>query len=204
MAGRLRSSRRGRLAQQRAHGARHGKPGENHQHECADARVPAHNSSISRWRGSMTVTISPEAPDSPDARALIGELDAILAPLYDASDRHGYDVDKLKQQGVHFFVIRCDGEAAGCGGVQILAAFGELKRMYVRPRFRGRRLGRRLVDHLTDVVRAHGLGVVRLETGVHQTEAIALYEKCGFARIPPFPPYVESPASLCYEKRLTA
>lgn len=156
------------------------------------------------------VTISPEPADSADARALIGELDELLAPLYDASDRHGYSVEKLKRQGVHFFVVRCDGEPAGCGGVQICApaandvGYGELKRMYVRPRFRGQGLGRRLVDHLTGVVRAHGLDVVRLETGIHQTDAIALYERCGFARIAPFGPYFESPASRCYEKRLTA
>jgi len=151
----------------------------------------------------MAVTITSEAPDAPDARVLIAELDAILSAKYDASDRHGYSVDKLRQQGVQFFVIRCDGEPAGCGGVQIFEAFGELKRMYVRPRFRGRGLGRRLVEHLSDVARGHGLDRVRLETGIHQTDAIALYEKCGFARIPPFPPYVDSPVSRCYEKRLT-
>jgi len=156
------------------------------------------------------VTIRAEAPDAPDARALIGELDELLTPMYDASDRHGYSVDKLKRQGVHFFVVRCGGEPAGCGGVQIVDAaandipYGELKRMYVRPRFRGQGLGRRLVHHLTDVVRAHGLDVVRLETGIHQTEAIALYESCGFGRIPPFGDYFESPVSLCYEKRLTS
>lgn len=151
-----------------------------------------------------SVTIAREAPDSPDARVLIAELDVVLSSKYDAADRHGYSVDKLKQQGVHFFVVRCDGEAAGCGGVQIFDGFGELKRMYVRPRFRGQGLGRRLVDHLIDVVRTHGLHVVRLETGIYQTEAIALYEKHGFTQIPPFGSYFESPVSRCYEKRLTA
>jgi putative acetyltransferase len=153
----------------------------------------------------MTVTIALEPPDSPDARTLIAELDAILSAKYEAADRHGYTVDKLKRQGVLLFVVRCDGAAAGCGGVQIFEAdsFGELKRMYVRPPFRGRGLGRRLVEHLIDVVRAHGLSIVRLETGTYQTEAIALYESCGFSRIAPFPPYFESAASGCYEKRLT-
>jgi putative acetyltransferase len=158
----------------------------------------------------MTTTIAPEAPDSADARALIGELDELLTPLYNSKDRHGYSVERLQRQGVRFFVVRCDGVAAGCGGVQIFDAtpadvgFGELKRMYVRPSFRGRGLGRLLVDHLSHVVRAAGLRVVRLETGVHQTEAIALYEKCGFRRIKPFGDYPDSPVSLCYEKQLTA
>jgi hypothetical protein len=35
----------------------------------------------------MTITITEESPDSADALALIGELDAILMPMYDAKDR---------------------------------------------------------------------------------------------------------------------
>jgi ribosomal protein S18 acetylase RimI-like enzyme len=158
----------------------------------------------------MTITIAQEAPDSPAASVLIGELDELLTAAYDAADRHGYSVEKLKRQGVHFFVVRCDGAPAGCGGVQLFdattgdVAYGELKRMYVRPQFRGRGLGRRLVDHLSAVVRDRGWQVVRLETGIHQTDAIALYEACGFERIAPFADYPASPVSLCFEKRLTS
>jgi putative acetyltransferase len=46
------------------------------------------------------------------------------------------------------------------------------------------------------------LRVLRLETGVFQTEAIGLYQSFGFRRIPPFGPYFEDPVSLCMEKRL--
>jgi ribosomal protein S18 acetylase RimI-like enzyme len=44
--------------------------------------------------------------------------------------------------------------------------------------------------------------LVRLETGIHQPEAISLYERAGFYRIPPFGSYTDDPLSLCYEKRL--
>jgi putative acetyltransferase len=44
--------------------------------------------------------------------------------------------------------------------------------------------------------------MLRLETGIHQRAAIALYERVGFKRIPPFEPYREDPLSRCYEKRL--
>ena len=44
---------------------------------------------------------------------------------------------------------------------------------------------------------------MRLETGIHQPEAVALYEKGGYHRIPPFGNYPkDDPLSLCYEKRL--
>lgn len=74
--------------------------------------------------------------------------------------------------------------------------------MYVRPVFRGRGLGRRMLDHLVEHARARGLMVIRLETGIHQHEAIALYECSGFRRIPPFGPYRDDPVSRCYEKRI--
>ena len=63
----------------------------------------------------MSTTILRERPDTPDAIALILELEAELDPLYPRASRHGYSVDKLIAQGVIFFVIRCDGAPAGCG-----------------------------------------------------------------------------------------
>jgi ribosomal protein S18 acetylase RimI-like enzyme len=74
--------------------------------------------------------------------------------------------------------------------------------MYVRPAFRGRGLGRLMLDHLTAHATAQGVALLRLETGIHQHEAIALYERCGFRRIPPFGPYWDDPVSRCYEKAI--
>ena len=74
--------------------------------------------------------------------------------------------------------------------------------MYVRSRFRGLGYGKLLVDHLADHARAHGVGLLRLETGIHQTAAIRLYEGLGFQRIPPFGDYIDDPLSLFYEKRI--
>lgn len=151
----------------------------------------------------MPIAIQPERPDSADAVALILELEDHLASLYPAESRHGYSVEKLLAQGVAFFVIRIDDAPAGCGGIQLFGnEYGELKRMYVRPSFRGQRLGRRLLDHLADHARQRGIGLLRLETGVHQRAAIRLYEQYGFRRIPPFGPYINDPLSLCYEKRI--
>lgn len=79
---------------------------------------------------------------------------------------------------------------------------GELKRMDVRPTFRGLGFGERLVEHLTDYARTRGIRTVRLETGVHQQAAIRLYERLGFQRIAPFGNYCPDPNSLCYEKRI--
>ena len=144
-----------------------------------------------------------ERADSADAAALIGELEIHLASRYPAESRHGYSIEKLLREGVAFFVARIEGEAAGCGGVQIYGAeYAELKRMYVRPPFRGLGLGRHVLDRLAAHAREQGVVLLRLETGIYQAEAIGLYEAFGFSRRPPFGPYREDPLSLYYEKSL--
>jgi putative acetyltransferase len=151
----------------------------------------------------MPAIIVPERPDTLDARALIEELEAHLEPLYPRESRHGYAVEKLIAENVAFFLVRDDDVAAGCGGIKLVGTeYGELKRMYVRPQFRGRRFGELLIDHLTEYARRHSINTLRLETGIHQHAAIALYERVGFVRIPPFGPYTDDPVSRCYEKCL--
>jgi GNAT superfamily N-acetyltransferase len=151
----------------------------------------------------MATVIIPERPDSPAASQLIAELEAHLAPRYPQESRHGYSVGKLLGEGVAFFVVWHHEAAAGCGGVQLYGrAYGELKRMYIRPQFRGLGLAKILLNHLAAYTRQQGAALLRLETGVYQEAAIGLYERFGFQRIPPFGDYREDPLSLFYELRL--
>lgn len=151
----------------------------------------------------MPALIAAERPDTPDAMQLIDELQTHLESFYPPESRHGFSVQRLIAESVAFFVLRADGHAAGCGGIKLFGTeYGEIKRMYVRPEFRGRGFGESILDHLTDYARKHGISVLRLETGIHQQAAVRLYERVGFRRIPPFGPYREDPVSLCYEKRL--
>lgn len=151
----------------------------------------------------MATSITPERPDIAEAQALIAELEGELAPLYPSESRHGYSVERLLAEAVAFFLIREDGVPAGCGGVKLVETeYAEVKRMYVRPQFRGLGLARRMLDHLTNYAQRHGVRVLRLETGIHQRDAIRLYEGMGFQRIPPFGEYKEDPLSRFYEKRI--
>jgi GNAT superfamily N-acetyltransferase len=79
---------------------------------------------------------------------------------------------------------------------------GEIKRMYVCPAARGLGIGRAVLDALEAEARALGLTRLVLETGVRQPEAIALYERVGYARIAAFGEYVDSPLSVCMGKDL--
>jgi len=148
------------------------------------------------------ITIVEVPPDSADAVQLINELDDHLMGLpYTPESRHAFSVDKLVREGVAFFIARKDGELAGCAGVKLFGIdYGEVKRMYVRPAYRGLGLGKLMLNRLAEYARERQVSVLRLETGIYQTEAIGLYERYGFQRRPPFGEYKEDPLSVYFEK----
>lgn len=151
----------------------------------------------------MTVTITRERPDTPDATALVAELDEYLLPLYPIESHHGLDVHQLIAEQVAFFVLRVDGAAAGCGGVRFCGSeYGEIKRMYIRPDYRGQGLSKLMVQHLEAYTHAQGVRTLRLETGILQYDAIGLYRCMGFVEIRHFGAYWDDPLSLFFEKQL--
>jgi putative acetyltransferase len=80
--------------------------------------------------------------------------------------------------------------------------YGELKRMYVPPRHRGRGVARALLAVLEAEARAAGATALMLETGIRQPEALSLYEREGFVRCGPFGDYAEDPFSVFMQKPL--
>jgi len=80
--------------------------------------------------------------------------------------------------------------------------YGELKRMFVAPAARGLGLGRRLLDRIERQARWEGLDCLRLETGIHQPEALELYRSAGYTPREPFGDYAPDPLSVFMEKRL--
>lgn len=154
----------------------------------------------------MRFTIVETNPDSPEAVALINELDAYLNQLpYPERSRHAYSIDKLLREGVAFFVAHYEGNSAACGGIKLFAAeYGEVKRMYVRPAYRGVGLGKAMLNHLAEYARERQVDLLRLETGIFQTEAIGLYDRYGFQRRPPFGEYLEDPMSVYFEKSIAS
>jgi putative acetyltransferase len=149
------------------------------------------------------ISIDRERPDTADASALIAELDAFLEPLYPPASRHGLGPEQLIREHTDFFVMRCDGLIAGCGGIQFVGTgYSEITRFFIRPSFRRMGLGKNLLRHLEEYSRTRGILIVRLETGVRQPEAINLYEKAGYRRIIPFGPNADDPLSVFYDKRI--
>lgn len=134
----------------------------------------------------------------PDVLRLTTAQQAELAAMY------GEDQPLVAlHPDISFTLLLLDAAPVGCVGLQpVSPGVGEIKRMYVEPSSRGWGLSRILLNAVENAARSAGLTRLRLETGTHQVEAIALYTNHGYHPIPPYPPFENEPASLCYAKDL--
>src|SRR5688572_18233113 len=130
----------------------------------------------------MDVTVAIEDVYSPVARTLVRELDEDLAARYGGMDGDSHvalaDFTVPRSACVVAWV---NGEPAGCGAIRPMTGgrVGEIKRMYVRPAWRGKGISRRVLAYLETLAREFGYDALQLETGIRQPEAIGLYESSG-------------------------
>jgi GNAT superfamily N-acetyltransferase len=150
-----------------------------------------------------SLTIESVGPDADEAMRLIRQLDADLGRRYPGIPIGGLCAADLADEQFTFLVARLDGAAVGCGALRTLEpGVGELKRMYVVPEFRGYGIARRILAALESRALELGQGVIRLETGRGQPEAIALYQSSGYSEIAGFGEYHTNEHAVCLEKRL--
>ena len=136
---------------------------------------------------SVRIELVPSATE--DVRALVDELEAVLAAEYTPEQRHGLALDALFQPHIRFFLAWLHGAAVGCGGVALFDDFAEVKRMYVRNAARRQGVAGAILTRLEDEARKAGLSWLRLETGDNQIAAMQLYTRAGFRRCAAFGDY---------------
>lgn len=147
--------------------------------------------------------IALEHPNQPDVLRLIDELDAYQKPLYPPESHHGAGIEVLGNSHVLFAVVRdAEKNAVGCGALVLNTGYGELKRMYIQPPHRGRGIAKALLAFLEAEAIARGCTLFMLETGVHQTAALGLYERAGYVRRSPFGSYTYDPLSIFMYKQV--
>ncbi len=133
---------------------------------------------------------------------LVSHLDAGLA-IMDGDDHAFYDqfnkIDSLK----YAVVAYNDDKAIGCGAIKEFSKEAvEVKRMFVFPENRGLGVASKILADLEEWARILGYKSCVLETGFKQVEALALYQKSGYLRIPNYGQYAGVENSLCFEKKL--
>lgn len=85
------------------------------------------------------------------------------------------------------FLASYSAQTSGCGAFHRMTADTcEMRRMYVRPQFRGKQIGRRLANALILAAREAGYSIMRLETTTYLDRAIALYSALGFRTCQPY------------------
>lgn len=156
------------------------------------------------------------------ATALIAELDADLQRLYPPESNHLTSVDQLRDPNVLMFAVQDPAErtrSTGLGPSAPMAiaavrlvhnaassagamSYGEIKRLYVPPIHRGKGLAKALIARLEAELGDRQIRWAKLETGIAQPAAIALYERLGYQRCPPFGHYTADPLSVFMEKDL--
>ena len=149
------------------------------------------------------VIIKPVAGD--EAGDLLRQSDDYMASLYPTESNHLVDPDALQGEGGRFIGAFIDDVCVGCVGVQFFKgspSYGEIKRLYVDPAYRGKAIASQLMAEIEHLILARGINMVRLETGVLQKAAIGLYESLGYYHIQPFGSYLHDPLSLFMEKHL--
>jgi putative acetyltransferase len=134
------------------------------------------------------ITAAAEDVRSPDAQQLIRELSDELAKLYGVGDGSaGFRPEDVEKPRAAFVVARLDGRPVGCGALRPLTdGSAEVKRMYTRAEYRRKGVARAILAEIERLAGEFGYRSVKLQTGPLQPEAIALYERVGYYRIPRF------------------
>jgi putative acetyltransferase len=104
-----------------------------------------------------------------------------------------------------YLVAVVDGRAVACAGWRPLGdGVADVRRMYVRPAYRGRGIARQLMVWVEEEALANGCPIVRLDTDPLLEAAVGLCLSSGYRPIPAYGEYAGSLDRVCFEKRLVA
>ena len=151
------------------------------------------------------ITVTRADPRQPEIMALIESLDIYMLGLYPSESTHRVDAITLASENARFFSALLDGTVVGCGGIMLQHNYAEIKRIFVSPQARGLGVGHKLLERLETEARQLGFNSLRLETGIYQPEALALFRARGFTPRLSFGDYPDNdPNSIFMEKKISS
>ena len=141
--------------------------------------------------------------DDVDFQSLVKELDKDLA-IRDG-DEHGFYAQFNKIDAIKYAVVAYEnGEAVGCGAIKGFDENSmEVKRMFVPESKRSKGIATIVLKELEDWAKEMDFSKCILETGLKQLEAIRLYEKNGYVKIPNYGQYEGVENSVCFAKKIS-
>lgn len=133
---------------------------------------------------------------------LVAQLDVEMAER-DGEDHSFYQqYNSIERNGL-VALLKNNDKIIGCGAIKEMDGEAmEVKRMFVLKEFRGQGFAGLVLKELEQWAFDLGYSYCKLETGKRQPEAIALYEKKGYSRIPNYGQYAGVHNSVCFEKSL--
>ena len=102
-------------------------------------------------------------------------------------------LEMVEADYAYYYVAEVEGEIVGCCGIRNIAGEGEITNVVVASGFRGRGIGRMLMEHMLTEAPYHGIGDCTLEVRVSNIPAIHLYESLGFKSEGIRPGFYEKP-----------
>ena len=103
------------------------------------------------------------------------------------------NLDKFAEPDGRLLLVEVDGEIAGTISLRkIREDAGEIKRMYVKPKFRGKKLGNLMVEKVISISEENGFSKLFLDTSLFMSSAVSLYKKYGFKEIDSYPECIVS------------
>jgi putative acetyltransferase len=140
--------------------------------------------------------------DNEDFRRLVTALDRELA-IRDGDEHAFYSQFNKLDTIKHAVVVYLDGKAVGCGAIRPFDKRSvEVKRMFVPLEHRGRGIATVILKELESWAAELSFKKCILETGLKQPEAIALYTKNGYRKIPNYGQYQSVDNSVCFERQI--
>lgn len=148
------------------------------------------------------LTIIRTSSDHPDFKGLVQLLDKDLA-VRDGDD-HAFYHQFNGIASIRLALVAYEDEIpVACGAIKSYDPNSmEVKRMYTHPDHRKKGIAAAVLSELEQWAAELGISRCVLETGINQPEAIAMYNRCGYQRIPNYGQYAGVENSLCFEKKL--